>query len=401
MPTLSHHLRALLLTCITLLSAACAAKPYYPAANTWEHRKPSDLGMDDAKITQAITWALTQETDMPRDFSTQEKIFGKLLGPIPTTRATTNGIILRLGYIIAEFGEPGATSAADPTYSVAKSYLSTITGLTIDRGLIKDVHDPVAKYIHDGGYDSPHNAKVTWHHHITQSSEWQGELFGKPSTFIGKEAFGSSEMKPREIKEPGSYYEYNDVRINRLSLSLLRLWKRPLPDVLKTEIMDPIGASATWSYRAYDNATVDIDGTPIPSVSGGTRWGGGLWINSFDHARFGLLISRGGKWNDTQIISSNWINEATKPQGVNTSYGYLWWLNNEGRWPAAPKSSFCALGAGSNTIWIDNEHDLVVVWRWHKGGDAQNEFYKKILAAINPVIKPIDNPPDNPPSDKP
>ncbi len=397
MTILFHYIRMFVLACLMSGCAGVSAQPYYPPPNSWEHRKPSELGMDDAKIAEAVTWALTQETDMPRDFSTQEKIFGKLLGPIPSTRAPVNGIILCKGYIIAEFGEKGATSAADPTYSVAKSYLSTLTGLTIDRGLIKEVHDPVAKYIHDGGYDSAHNAKITWHHHVTQSSEWQGELFGKTSTFIGKEAFGSSEMKAREIREPGSHYEYNDVRINRLALSLLRLWKRPLSDVLKTEIMDPIGASTTWSYRAYDNAIVDVDGTPMPSISGGTRWGGGLWMNSFDHARFGLLISRDGKWNDKQVISSDWITQATKQQGVNTSYGYLWWLNNEGRWPAAPKSSFCALGAGSNTIWIDNDHDLVVVWRWHKGGDAQNEFYKKILAAINPVTKPIANPPNSKP----
>jgi CubicO group peptidase (beta-lactamase class C family) len=148
--------------------------------------------------------------------------------------------------------------------------------------------------------------------------------------------------------------------------------------------MDPIGASATWQYHAYDNAIVDIDGTPMPSISGGTRWGGGLWISTLDHARFGLLILRHGTWGDRQIISKKWLQEATRQQGVNQEYGYLWWLNNQGRWPAAPASSFSAQGAGDNTIWIDPEHDLVVVWRWHKGGGAQAEFYQRILGAIVP-----------------
>ncbi len=356
---------------------------YFPSRDHWERRLPSQVGMDDARLAAAIEWAKTQETDMPRDFSTQEKIFGSLLGPIPKTRAATNGVILRHGYIIAEFGD---TAAVDPTYSAAKSYLSTILGLTIDRGLIKDVHDPVAAYIHDGGYDSEHNAKITWEHHATQTSEWDGELFGKPSTFIGKKAFGESEMKPRVLWEPGTFYEYNDVRVNRLALSLLRLWKRPLPDVLKSEIMDPIGASDTWMYRGYDNADVDVDGIKMKSVSGGTRWGGGLWISTLDHARFGQLILRRGNWNGRQIISEDWIRRATSHQGVKDDYGYLWWLNNKGAWPAAPASSFAAIGAGSNTVWIDPEHDLVVVWRWHKG-NAPAEFYKRILAALPPTPK--------------
>lgn len=364
--------------------AGCAPRSsdYFPSRDRWDHREPAALGFDAAKLADAVAWAQTQETDMPRDFSTQSQIFGTPLGPVPKTRATTNGLILRHGYIVAEWGD---TSAVDPTYSVAKSYLSTLLGLALDRGLIKDIHDPVANYIHDGGYDSPHNAKITWENHATQTSEWDGEMFGKPSTFTGHEAFGQGEMKPRELHDPGTYYEYNDVRVNRFALSLLRLWRRPLPDVLKREIMDPIGASDTWRYRAYDNATVAIDGVPMLSVSGGTRWGAGLWMSTRDHARFGLLISRHGRWKNRQLISREWLDAAAKPHGVKPDYGYLWWLNTEGRWPAAPRSSFAAIGAGNNSIWIDPEHDLVVVWRWHKGGDAQAELYRRIVAALEPT----------------
>lgn len=360
-------------------SAPNAAHPYIPPRGEWAHRDAASLGFDAARLADAVAWARSQETDMPRDFSTQAAIFGRPLGPVPTTRALTNGVIVRHGYIVAEWGD---TSAADPTYSVAKSYLSTILGVTIDRGLIGSVTDPVASDVHDGGYDDPHNAKVTWQHHATQTSEWQGELFGKVSTFIGREEFGRDERRPRDIREPGTYYEYNDVRVNRLALSLLRVWKRPLPDVLKTEIMDPIGASGTWRYHAYANAMVDVGGTPMPSVSGGTRWGGGLWMSTLDHARFGLLVLRGGDWGGRRVVSEGWLRETTGQQGVQPGYGYLWWLNTTDRWPGAPRSSFAAIGAGSNTIWIDPEHDLVVVWRWHKGGDAQGEFIRRVVGAI-------------------
>lgn len=370
-------LRTFTLILLALLSVSPAAAQYVPTRDTWETRKPSQVGMDDELIAAAVEFAKSHATDWPADFSKQAEMFGRPLGPVPTSRAATNGVILRHGYIIAEFGD---TLAVDPTYSVAKSYLSTLLGLTIDRGLIKSVTDPVAETVHDGGYDSPHNTKITWQNHATQTSEWQGDLFGKDHAFIGKDEYGRGAMKPRDLKEPGTYFEYNDVRINRFALSLLRLWKRPLPDVLKTEIMDPIGASSTWVYHSYDNATIDIEGTAMKSVSGGTRWGGGLWINSRDHARFGLLLLRRGEWDGRRIISESWIEQATKPQGARKDYGYLWWLNTEHRWPAAPATSFSAQGAGQNAIWIDPEHDLVVVWRWH--GNDQAEFYKMILAAV-------------------
>lgn len=358
-----------------------ARKAYFPPAGAWERRKPADVGMDEALLADVIEWAKKQQTDMPKDFSTQSEIFGTPLGPLPNTRADVNGVVIRHGYIVAEFGD---IEAVDPTYSCAKSYLSTLLGLAIDRGLIRDVKDPVKGYLpaDDHGYDSPHNAKITWEQHVTQTSEWDGEMFGKESVFIGKEAFGREARQPRELKEPGTLYEYNDVRVNRFSLSLLKVWKRPLPEVLKTEIMDPIGASGTWKYHPYNNSEVVVDGKKMPSVSGGTRWGGGLWISTLDHARFGYLMLRKGEWDGKRILSEAWIDAATRQEGVKKGYGYLWWLNSEGAWPAAPRSSFAAIGAGSNTVWIDPENDLVVVWRWHRGGDAIAGMCERVVKAV-------------------
>jgi CubicO group peptidase (beta-lactamase class C family) len=354
-------------------------RAYVPSADTWERRHPADLGMDPALLAAAIEYAKTRDTTWGRTdyMADQVRTFGRPLGPVPQSHGSTNGIVIRHGYIVAEFGD---TSAVEPTYSVAKSYLSTVLGITLQRGLIRKITDRVGEYIKDGGYDSPHNASITWEHHARQASEWDGTLFGKPSTFVGSEEFGRGEMKPRELHEPGTYYEYNDVRINRLSLSLLRLWKRPLPDVLKTEIMNPIGASNTWRWIGYDNADVTIDGKTMKSVPGGTRWGGGLWMSTRDHARFGLLIARRGNWNGRQLVPSDWIARATTPGGPDNApdYGYLWWLNSKGGTRGLPTTSFQAQGNGSNTIFIDAEHDLVVVWRWHASGN----FFERVVASI-------------------
>jgi CubicO group peptidase (beta-lactamase class C family) len=356
---------------------AQSTRAYFPPAGTWQHKAPAEVGMDSAKLQAAIAFAESHGStwDFERD---QVRTFGRPLGPLPKQRAATNGIILRHGYIVASFGD---IHANDPVYSVAKSFLSTVAGLAVDRGLIKNVNDPVSNYIHDGGYDSPHNHLITWKSHLQQESEWEGTMWGKNSDFVGTTEFGAGERKPRAIQPPGSFYEYNDARINRFSLSLARLFNTSVPDVLKTGIMDPIGASHDWRWVPYDNSQVEIGGKQIGSVSGGTRWGGGLWINSEDLARFGLLALNKGKWGDKQLVSEQWFRDAVTPSEHGPDYGYLWWLNTrQKQWPSAPASSFAALGNGSNTIWIDPGHDIVFVWHWHQG--SMDGMIQRILASV-------------------
>jgi CubicO group peptidase (beta-lactamase class C family) len=354
---------------------------YFPPAGSWQRKSPADVGMDSIKLQAAIDFAQAHGStwDFERD---QVRTFGRPLGPLPKQRAATNGIIVRHGYIVASFGD---IKANDPVYSVAKSFLSTVAALAVDRGLIKNVNDPVANYIHDGGYDSPHNRLITWKNHLQQESEWEGNMWGKNSDFVGTTEFGAGERKPRAIQPPGAFYEYNDVRINRFSLSLLRLFGTGLPDVLKGGIMDPIGASKDWRWVSYDNSQVEIGGRRIGSVSGGTRWGGGLWINSEDLARFGLFALNRGKWNGRQLVSEQWFRDAVTPSEHGPDYGYLWWLNTKQRqWPSAPASSFAAIGNGSNTIWIDPDHDIVFVWHWHQGSSMDGMIQRLLAAVMEP-----------------
>jgi CubicO group peptidase (beta-lactamase class C family) len=191
------------------------------------------------------------------------------------------------------------------TFSVAKSYLSTVAGLAFDRGMIADLDRPVAKTVTDGGYASTHNAPITWRMHLNQTSEWEGNLWGKPDRADRRNGYD------RTLGPPGSVWEYNDVRVNRLALSLLRVWNRPLPAVLKREIMDPIGASTTWEWHGYRTSMTQQDGRQIESVSGGGHWGGGVWASTRDHARFGYLLLRRGRWKNQQLLSDQWVTLAT------------------------------------------------------------------------------------------
>ena len=364
---------------LLLGSSAADGQSYFPPAGSWKTSSPQAQGLDSAKLQLAVDYALAHGStwDYARD---QVRTFGPPLGPVPETRASTNGIIIRHGYIVATFGN---TKASDPVYSVAKSFLSTLAGVAVDRGLIRDVNEPVSASIHDGGYDSPHNSRITWKNHLQQESEWEGTLWGKNADFVGVEQFGRGARKPRAIQEPGSFYEYNDVRINRFSLSLLRLFETGLPDVLKSAIMDPIGASSDWRWVPYSNSQVEINGRQVGSVSGGTRWGGGLWINSEDLARFGLLVLNKGNWNGKQLVSAHWFADATTPSAHGPDYGYLWWLNTKQKqFPSGPASSFAALGNGSNIIFVDPDHDIVIVWHWYENS-AMDGLVQRVMAAVN------------------
>ena len=218
------------------------------------------------------------------------------------------------------------------TFSVAKSYLSILAGLAWDRGLIGDPHEPVRRTVDDGGFDPPHNDAITWHHLLQQTSEWEGVLWDKPDLIDRNRAVGGRPSTApkgthRDLQPPGEFWEYNDVRVNRLSLALLRLWRRPLPEVFRELVMDPIGASPDWEWHGYRNSWVEIDGRRVQSVSGGGHWGGGVFIQRRDQARIGLMLLRRGVWGSRRILSEAWIERMLEPCPLYPQYGYLWWLN--------------------------------------------------------------------------
>jgi CubicO group peptidase (beta-lactamase class C family) len=321
-------------------------------------------------LRNVVDYATANELRWPREIGELIRLFEKpphneLLGPT-RPRGPASGVVIRRGYRVAEWGEPGR---ADMTFSAAKSYLSLLAGIAFDRGLIRDFEDRVADSVADGGFEGAHNREITWHHLLQQTSEWQGTLFGIPDVVdhhrsVG-ETGGAERGTRRELRAPGTYWEYNDVRVNRLGLALLRVFGEPLPRVLEREIMAPIDASQTWKWHGYRNSWVDVKGARMQSVPGGAHWGGGIWISSFDHARVGYLLLRHGEWAGRKILSDEWIARATTPCPLNPVYGYMWWLNTERQlYPAASERAFAAQGAGGNVVVVEPEHDLVVVARW-------------------------------------
>ncbi|MGI9250503.1 MAG: serine hydrolase domain-containing protein [Pseudohongiellaceae bacterium] len=340
---------------------------YFPPSGEWERRSPEAMGMDSAAVAAAVELALANTVVEPNDVSLFiESAFGRephfsILGPVKE-RIAGSGVVIKDGYIVAEWGD---VEREDMTFSVAKSYLSTVVGVAVDDGLIRDVHDRVSDYFPHESFSKAHNAPITWAHFLHQTSDWSGTLWGKPDWADRPADYDPAVAINREMHEPGTFYKYNDTRVNMLAFSMLNVWRRPLDEVLNEHIMAPIGASDEWQWHGYENSWVEIDGKRMQSPSGGAHWGGGFFISTLDHARMGYLFLHNGNWDDEQLISEQWIAAARTPSPINPRYGFLWWLNtNQEAVPAAPASAFYATGAGGNYIWIDQENDLLIVLRW-------------------------------------
>ena len=346
-----------------------------------------------AALQRAIDFAIAHETTWSRDASGVWGVHGadpppwnRLLGPV-APRGPVSGVLLHKGKLLATWGEP---QRPDLTFSVAKTYLALLAGIAFDRALLPDVDEPVRTRLPGIGFDSAHNSPITWAQLLQQTSEWEGTCFGVPDQvdryrtlqFQSNPAEGRK-GDARPLGAPGSYWEYNDVRINQLSLALLHLFGRPLPEVFGEAIMRPLGASDDWRWVGYDNAWVEVNGRRVQSVPGGTHWGGGVTISSLDQAKIGQMLLEDGRCKGQQVLSSEWIGRMRTPCAVAPFYGYLVWLNRERSvFPSAPASSYFAIGAGSSITWIDPPRQMVVVVRWINPEHA-DAFFGKVVQALD------------------
>ena len=379
---------------------------YFPEKNRWELISGERAGFDPTKLAAAIEFAKANESKAPRDQELGQartfgrEPFGEAVGPFKK-RGEMTGVIIKGGYLVTRWGEP---ARVDMTHSVTKSFLTSVVGIAFDDGLIPNLASPVRHSMapisvydpsvkaddpsHFGKskflklFESEHNKAVTWDSLLRQTSDWEGTLWGKPD-WADRPSRDADTWLTRKRKTPGEAWEYNDVRVNLLALTALNVLRDPLPVVLRERIMDPIGASTKWRWHGYENSYVLLDGQIVQSVSGGGHWGGGMFIDAYDMARFGLLIENEGMWKDRRILSKEFLTLAETPTKANTRYGFMnFFLNTEKKmYPSAPEGTIAFLGNGTNMIFIDKKNDLVIVVRWIDNGKI-DEFLGKIYEAL-------------------
>lgn len=333
-------------------------------------------------LADAIHFAQAHEVPWSRDPAEPQAQWGvhpadpppwnRLFGPAHP-RGPVSGVVWQHGQLVQQWGEP---ERADQTFSVAKTYLALIAGLAHDQGLLLDLDQPVVTRLPGIGFDSPHNRSITWMHLLSQTSEWEGSCLGIPDT-VDRYRAVSHDPRPRQgskgdarpLQAPGSYWEYNDVRINQLSLALLHLWGRPLPEVFEEYILQPLGAGKGFAWEGYTQSWLDLPARRVQSVPGGTHWGGGVSVSASDQARIGQLLLNNGRWTSggltRTLLSGKWLQYMRQPGALAPFYGLLTWLNpGQSTFKAASAESLFMVGAGGNYVWIEPAHQAVVVVRW-------------------------------------
>jgi CubicO group peptidase (beta-lactamase class C family) len=236
--------------------------------------------------------------------------------------------------------------------SVSKSVASLALGIAIDRGLIRNVNEPIFSFFPElSDLRSPEKDRIQLSHVLTMSMglKWE-EATPATGDYNNDEARMHIAWDPCRyvlglpVTAPaGREFFYNTGALTLLSAIVRKATGRPLDEFARATLFEPLGISAVeWSR-----------------VRGDTDAGGGLRLRPRDMAKIGQLVLSGGRWKDRQVVSKAWIETSTALQLKATddqSYGYLWWLGRSMgvHWVGA-------LGRGGQSIRIVPELDLVVV----------------------------------------
>ena len=361
------------------------------AEGMFQEAEPASVGADPKLLAEAVALAAGSEPELPREMSAwleetlAEEPWPHVMGAT-IDRGAPSGLVLVGGREIARWGDPDRREMA---FSIAKSALATVAGLSFDDGLLGDLDEPVVERVplsafggerFGGGVpEDPETARrITWRHLLTQTSDWRGVLFDLPwwADPQGKQGRSDAPLAP------GQNFSYNDVRTNLCSLALTHLRGAGNAATLGERVLAPIGVAPGWSWQGLRQMRTTLtDGSEAEVSTGGSHWGGGLWLSAVELARFGLLHLRGGDWNGARLLSEDWCRMMLAPTPPRPAYGLMWWRNpaagsgvagaapgalagEDAFYPGAGARGFAAHGTGEQVVWCDPDRDLVAVTRW-------------------------------------
>ena len=269
-------------------------------------------------------------------------------------------LVIRHGVLVFEryFGDATPTDAHN-SWSIAKSYSSTLVGIAIERGEIRSLDDSVADYLPE--WRGTEHEAVTIRHLITMTSGLEWSVFSdyvRMATFASNHSEYATDLD--QSAPPGSEWTYHNGAVQVLEPVFRAATGMTIEEYAAIHLWPRLGMHATWAH--------DRSGNPTTYAN--------VLATCRDHARFGYLYLRNGRWaGGEQIVSESWIREATTPsQEFNRGYGYLLWLNGEAPtmsamndvsderiMPFAPTDMFAARGFGNQFIDVIPSMDLVIV----------------------------------------
>lgn len=274
---------------------------------------------------------------------------------------------------------------AHHVYSVTKSFAGTALGLLIDDELV--TLDTLAhEYVPGMASEYP---DVTLRHLVTHTSGYVAPGEDNAARMAAENPF---EPDSPVFTPPGSYFVYANSAMDQMINILRPAGGEPVDELFQRRIGTPIGLVPTsWNWTKYELS----DETAVAAGSGVP--GKGVSISARDIARFGHLFLNRGDWNGQQLISAEWIDQATTVQVPETTplhqdsitigpgvYGYGWWVNATSSRPygSAPYGAYAALGGANNHLWVIRDWDMVIArLGQHEGDIAWNGFLSRIALA--------------------
>jgi len=329
-----------------LASSVFAADSGKGASDGWKTGTPEEAGIDSAPLAEMF------------DFVRQQKI------PVHSVQIVRHGKLVLDAYFY-----PYRAGMRHDVASVTKSITSSLVGIAIDKGFIRDVRQPVINFFPSRSIGALDVRKqtITIEHLLTMQAGWdcgfepnEVRLFEMRRSANWPQFMLDLPM----VAEPGARWAYCSGNCHLLSAVLTKTTATNALAFARRELFGPLGIEdVEWSADSY----------------GYNHGWGDLQMHPRDMAKIGQLFLQRGRWNDRQIISEDWIREATRAHVERTinrdHYGYYWWVKGSD-YPGM----FEAVGRGGQRINVWPAKDLVIVFT---GGEFEpGDIARFILKAL-------------------
>ena len=269
-------------------------------------------------------------------------------------RTVTALVVLKDGALVHESYYQG-TGPEDLriSWSVAKSYLSSLFGVLLAEGAIESIDDPVTKYapaLKGGAYDGATirnvlnmASGVTFDEdYLDQSSDINkmGRVLA-----LGGSMDGFAADLNETFAEPGTDWQYVSIDTHVISMVIRGATGREIAPLMSEKIIAPMGLETSPYYLT--------DGNGVAFVLGG------LNLRTRDYARMGQMFLQDGFYNGQQIVPADWVAASTVPSAPTAEgeygYGYQWWMPKDAR-----PGEFLARGVYGQYIYINRPLGVVI-----------------------------------------
>jgi hypothetical protein len=296
------------------------------------------------------------------------------------TRNVTSLLVLHNGRITHESYHLG-TTAQDRriSWSVAKSFLAALIGISLERGEIDSLDDPVTRYaprLADSAYDGVTLRQLL---QMTSGLEFDEDYLDYDSDInrmgrvlaLGGSMDGFAAGLSARAAPPGTRWKYVSIDTHALAMALRGATGRALPGLLSERIIAPLGLEAEPDYIT--------DGEGVAFALGG------LNLTTRDYARFGLMVAKMGRYGGQQIVPTGWIAASTVPSAPTPEgalqYGLHWWMPADAR-----EGEFYAHGIYGQYIYIDRTRDAVIVVTSADRGFREDGVREANIDALRSIV---------------